>query len=219
MYATSDFAASPSTHRCAYLHSCCQGVCAPSACGFAAPAAIECGRPAAFRNPPAPRSGAAGVEGFAPPVQSTHQTFFVDGDQCARSPTSSLTSHEWQRPPYFSEMKRRSSGSFVNGSWSERLETRQKRIGWVGKAGQYLRNAAPRFSSPLTHTPPRRLLKRWRSHVELPEERLPATFDENSTLELTPDLVGPSITRNEGIVGGSGVDRLLSYVAPRQRRQ
>ena len=37
--------------------------------------------------------------------------------------------------------------------------------------------------------------------VELPEERLSATFDENSTLELTPDLVGPSITRNEGIVG------------------
>ena len=34
--------------------------------------------------------------------------------------------------------------------------------------------------------------------VELPEERLSATFDENSTLELTPDLVGPSITRNEG---------------------
>ena len=27
--------------------------------------------------------------------------------------------------------------------------------------------------------------------VELPEERLSATFDENSTLELTPDLVGP----------------------------
>ena len=30
--------------------------------------------------------------------------------------------------------------------------------------------------------------------VELPEERLEATFNDDSTLELTPDLVGPSIT-------------------------
>ena len=47
--------------------------------------------------------------------------------------------------------------------------------------------------------------------VELPEERLSATFDENSTLELTPDLVGPSITRNEGIVG-EGVDLSLEHL-------
>ena len=47
--------------------------------------------------------------------------------------------------------------------------------------------------------------------VELPEERLSATFDENSTLELTPDLVGPSITRNEGIVG-EGVDLGLEHL-------
>ena len=154
MYATSDFAASASTHRCAYLHSCCQGVCAPSACGFAAPSAIECVRPAAFRNPPAVRSGAVGVELLSPPAQSTHQTFFVDGDQCARSPTSSLSSHEWQRPPYFSEMKRRSSGSFVNGSWSERSETRERMARAGRKAGRYLRNAAPRFSRSLTHTVP-----------------------------------------------------------------
>ena len=37
--------------------------------------------------------------------------------------------------------------------------------------------------------------------VELPEERLSARFDENSTLELTPDLVGPSKTLNRGIIG------------------
>ena len=47
--------------------------------------------------------------------------------------------------------------------------------------------------------------------VELPEERLSASFDENSTLELTPDLVGPSITRNEGIVG-EGVDLSLEHL-------
>src|SRR5256712_10232956 len=37
--------------------------------------------------------------------------------------------------------------------------------------------------------------------VELPEERLAAKFSEDSTLVLTPDLVGPSITRNQGIIG------------------
>jgi type III restriction enzyme len=37
--------------------------------------------------------------------------------------------------------------------------------------------------------------------VELPEERLTATFNDDSTLVLTPDLVGPSITRNQGIIG------------------
>ena len=47
--------------------------------------------------------------------------------------------------------------------------------------------------------------------VELPEERLSATFDDNSTLELTPDVVGPSITRNEGIVG-EGVDLSLEHL-------
>ncbi len=39
--------------------------------------------------------------------------------------------------------------------------------------------------------------------VELPEERLAADFNEDSVLELTPDLVGPSITRNSGIIGRS----------------
>ena len=37
--------------------------------------------------------------------------------------------------------------------------------------------------------------------VELPEERLTAEFNEDSTLELTPDLVGPSVTQNAGIIG------------------
>ena len=37
--------------------------------------------------------------------------------------------------------------------------------------------------------------------VELPEERLSAKFNENSVLELTPELVGPSKTKNAGIIG------------------
>jgi type III restriction enzyme len=37
--------------------------------------------------------------------------------------------------------------------------------------------------------------------VELPEERLTANFDEDSILELTPDLVGATETRNSGIIG------------------
>lgn len=37
--------------------------------------------------------------------------------------------------------------------------------------------------------------------IELPEERLTADFNEDSILELSPDLVGPSITRNSGIIG------------------
>ena len=37
--------------------------------------------------------------------------------------------------------------------------------------------------------------------VDLPRERLEAEFDADSTLELTPEDVGPAVTRNEGIVG------------------
>ena len=37
--------------------------------------------------------------------------------------------------------------------------------------------------------------------VELPEERLSAEFNQDSVLELTPDLIGPSITTNRGIIG------------------
>jgi len=39
--------------------------------------------------------------------------------------------------------------------------------------------------------------------AELPEDRLTATFGADSVLELTPDLVGPSKTRNQGIIGES----------------
>jgi type III restriction enzyme len=40
-----------------------------------------------------------------------------------------------------------------------------------------------------------------RYRVELPEERLTAEFNDDSVLELTPDLIAPSITRNAGIIG------------------
>lgn len=46
--------------------------------------------------------------------------------------------------------------------------------------------------------------------VELPEERLTAEFNEDSILELTPDLVGPSITQNAGIIG-EAVDLTLVH--------
>jgi type III restriction enzyme len=47
--------------------------------------------------------------------------------------------------------------------------------------------------------------------VELPEEKLTARFTEDSTLVLTPDLVGPSITKNQGIIG-KGVDLTLKHL-------
>jgi type III restriction enzyme len=37
--------------------------------------------------------------------------------------------------------------------------------------------------------------------IELPEERLTAEFNEDSVLELTPDLVGATETQNSGIIG------------------
>ncbi len=52
--------------------------------------------------------------------------------------------------------------------------------------------------------------------VELPEERLTAKFGSDATLELTPDLVGPSITRNEGIIG-EGVDLSLVHTGDLRR--
>jgi type III restriction enzyme len=48
--------------------------------------------------------------------------------------------------------------------------------------------------------------------IELPEERLTAAFNADSVLELTPDLVGPSITRNAGIIGEQ-VDLSLEHLA------
>lgn len=47
--------------------------------------------------------------------------------------------------------------------------------------------------------------------VDLPEERLEATFSEDSILTLSPDLVGPSVTRNEGIIG-EGVNMSLEHL-------
>ncbi|MEN6331018.1 MAG: DEAD/DEAH box helicase family protein [Smithella sp.] len=37
--------------------------------------------------------------------------------------------------------------------------------------------------------------------VDLPQEKLTAEFNADSILELTPDLVGPTNTRNQGIIG------------------
>ena len=47
--------------------------------------------------------------------------------------------------------------------------------------------------------------------VELPEERLDAKFGPDSVLDLTPDLVGPSVTKNQGIIG-EGVDLTLEHL-------
>jgi type III restriction enzyme len=47
--------------------------------------------------------------------------------------------------------------------------------------------------------------------VELPDERLDARFGPDSVLELTPDLVGPSVTKNAGIIG-EGVDLTLAHL-------
>jgi len=52
--------------------------------------------------------------------------------------------------------------------------------------------------------------------VELPEERLTAQFNDDSILELTPDIVGPSITRNSGIIG-EGVDLTLIHTKDLRR--
>src|SRR3989454_3853001 len=47
--------------------------------------------------------------------------------------------------------------------------------------------------------------------VELPQERLTAKFTDDSTLVLTPDLVGPTVTRNAGIIG-QAVDLNLEHL-------
>jgi type III restriction enzyme len=52
--------------------------------------------------------------------------------------------------------------------------------------------------------------------VELPEERLTAEFNDDSVLELTPDLIGPSITRNAGIIG-EDVDLSLEHLEDMRR--
>ncbi len=52
--------------------------------------------------------------------------------------------------------------------------------------------------------------------VELPSERLSADFNDDSVLELTPDLVGPSITKNAGIIG-QDVDLSLDHLEDLRR--
>jgi type III restriction enzyme len=47
--------------------------------------------------------------------------------------------------------------------------------------------------------------------VELPEERLSAEFNDDSTLLLTPDLVGPTQIRQEGIIG-EGVNLSVEHL-------
>lgn len=48
--------------------------------------------------------------------------------------------------------------------------------------------------------------------IELPEERLTAKFGDDSYFDLTPDLVGPTITRNAGIIG-QVVDMNLQHLS------
>jgi type III restriction enzyme len=47
--------------------------------------------------------------------------------------------------------------------------------------------------------------------IELPEEHLIAYFNDESVLILSPDLVGPSVTHNSGIIG-EGVDMNLKHL-------
>ena len=54
--------------------------------------------------------------------------------------------------------------------------------------------------------------------VELPEDDLSAEFNENSVLELTPELVGATETRNAGIIGES-VDLNLAHTGAVRRSQ
>ena len=46
--------------------------------------------------------------------------------------------------------------------------------------------------------------------VELPETKIGANFSEDSVLNLNPDLIGPAVTKNEGIVG-EGIDLNLLH--------
>ncbi len=47
--------------------------------------------------------------------------------------------------------------------------------------------------------------------VELPDERLEASFGPDHVLHLTPELVGPSSTTNQGIIG-EGVDLTVAHL-------
>lgn len=48
--------------------------------------------------------------------------------------------------------------------------------------------------------------------VDLPEEHITAEFTRDSELELTPQLVGPTVTRNSGIIGET-VDLTVKHLA------
>ncbi|HIJ28673.1 MAG: DEAD/DEAH box helicase family protein [Gammaproteobacteria bacterium] len=52
--------------------------------------------------------------------------------------------------------------------------------------------------------------------VELPEERLTASFNEDSIFELTPAIVGPSHVKNSGIIGESA-DLTLEHIKDLRR--
>ncbi len=52
--------------------------------------------------------------------------------------------------------------------------------------------------------------------IELPTERLSAEFTDDSTLVLTPELIGPSETRTEGIIG-EGVNLTLVHTGDLRR--
>ena len=47
--------------------------------------------------------------------------------------------------------------------------------------------------------------------VELPKERLQADFTDDSTYELKPEVVGPTETRNQGLIG-EGVDLTVEHL-------
>ena len=53
--------------------------------------------------------------------------------------------------------------------------------------------------------------------VELPDERIAADFNEDSALELTPDMVGPSLTSNYGIIG-EGVELSMEHLGKTRRQ-
>ncbi len=52
--------------------------------------------------------------------------------------------------------------------------------------------------------------------VELPEERLSAEFNDDSVLVLTPEIVGPTVTRNAGIIG-ENIDLSLEHLEDLRR--
>ena len=52
--------------------------------------------------------------------------------------------------------------------------------------------------------------------VELPKERLDAKFNADSTFVLTPELVGPTETRNQGLIG-EGVDLTVEHLGNLRR--